>query len=85
MAGLVIVTTSQMLDEAISAYVDADDMYQMGKQKNDYSLNEPETWSSARRARGALTESYFASGCDVFVVEGGEMRTRGQWDELLAY
>ena len=55
-----------------TAVVDVDDMYIMGRQKSDDSWNEPETWSSARRACGALAESYFASGYDVFVVEGGD-------------
>jgi shikimate kinase len=66
-----------------TAVVDLDDMYLMGKQKNDDRWwTESETWSAARRACGALAESFFASCYDVVVVEGGDFETSEQWKEL---
>lgn len=65
-----------------TAVVDLDDMYLTGKQKEDDRWDEPAVWSAARRACGALAESFFASRYDVVVVEGGDFITSEEWQEL---
>ena len=48
--------------------VDLDDVYCMARRGDDF--REEETWAAARRACGALAESFFASGLDAVVVDG---------------
>ena len=68
----------------VTAVVDLDDMYLIGKQKNDDRWDEPAVWSAARRACGALAGSFFSSCYDVVVVEGGDFKTNEELRELRA-
>jgi shikimate kinase len=68
-------TTSQALARALqsrsvsTAVIDLDEVYCMARQQADF--NDREMWTTARRAAAALTESFFASGLDTVIVEGG--------------
>ena len=62
------------------AVVDLDDVYCMADPGgNDFA--EEDTWSAARRACGALAESFFASGLDAVVVDG-KLFSAEEWNEL---
>lgn len=71
---------------ATTAVVGLDELYLVGKQNDnaDWEWNEPEAWSAARRASGALAESFFASGYNTFVVEGGDFRSEFELNQLLS-
>ena len=62
-----------------TAVVDLDDVYCMALQGDDFG--EEDTWAAARRACGALAESFFASGLDAVVVDG-EFFSAEEWHEL---
>jgi shikimate kinase len=68
-------TTSQAIARALqsrnitTAVIDLDEVYCMARQQADF--NDREMWTTARRAAAALTESFFASGLDTVIVEGG--------------
>jgi thymidylate kinase len=69
------------------AVIGLDEMYLIGKQNDsaDWEWDETETWSAARRACGSLAESFFASGYDASVVEGGDFGTAEAIEELLTF
>jgi shikimate kinase len=68
-------TTSQAVARALqsrnlsTAVIDLDEVYCMARQQADF--NDREIWTTARRAAAALTESFFASGLQAVIVEGG--------------
>jgi shikimate kinase len=68
-------TTSQALARALqrhgisTAVIDLDEVYCMARQQADF--NDREMWTTARRAAAVLTESFFASGLNTVIVEGG--------------
>jgi shikimate kinase len=68
-------TTSQAIARALqgrnisTAVIDLDEVYCMARQQADF--NDREMWATARRAAAALTESFFASGLNAVIVEGG--------------
>jgi shikimate kinase len=68
-------TTSQALARALqsrnvsAAVIDLDEVYCMARQQADF--NDRSMWTTARRAAAALTESFFASGLNTVIVEGG--------------
>ncbi len=52
-----------------TAVIDLDEVYCMARQQADF--NDREMWATARRAAAALTESFYASGLQAVIVEGG--------------
>jgi shikimate kinase len=68
-------TTSQALARALqsrnvsTAVIDLDEVYCMARQQADF--NDRAMWSTARRAAAALTESFYFSGLNTVIVEGG--------------
>ena len=52
-----------------AAVVDLDEVYCMVRQHEGF--DEPAGWDAARRGAAALADSFFASGLEVVVVEGG--------------
>ena len=64
-----------------TALVDLDDVYCVASQGDDFG--EEDAWAAARRACGALAESFFASGLDAVVVDG-EFFSAEEWNEFQA-
>jgi shikimate kinase len=68
-------TTSQAIARALqsknvsTAVIDLDEVYCMARQQADF--NDRKMWTTARRASAALTESFYASGLQAVIVEGG--------------
>jgi shikimate kinase len=68
-------TTSQEIARVLqsknvsTAVIDLDEVYCMARQQADF--NDRAMWTTARRAAAALTESFYASGLDAVIVEGG--------------
>jgi shikimate kinase len=68
-------TTSQALARALqcrnvsTAVIDLDEVYCMARRQANF--NDREMWATARRAAAALTESFYASGLQAVIVEGG--------------
>jgi shikimate kinase len=68
-------TTSQAIARALqsrnvsTAVIDLDEVYCMARQQADF--NDRKMWATARRASAALTESFYASGLQAVIVEGG--------------
>ena len=62
-----------------AAVIDLDDVYCMGRQVDEF--RDDNTWAVARRACGALAESFHASGLDAVIVEG-EFFSAEEWKEL---
>ena len=65
-----------------TAVIDLDDVYRIGRQLQDRLWNEPDVWAAARRGCGALAESFFGSGYDVVIAEGGDFDTIEACKEL---
>ena len=68
-------TVAQALARALqrnsirTAVIDLDEVYCMARQQADF--NDRAMWTTARRAAAALTESFYASGLQAVIVEGG--------------
>ena len=62
-----------------TAVVGLDDVYLMASQRH---WAEQDAWTAARRGCGALADSFFASGFDAVVVEGGVFDTQEVWSDL---
>jgi shikimate kinase len=52
-----------------TAVIDLDEVYCMARQQADF--NDRAMWTTARCAAAALTESFYASGLNAVIVEGG--------------
>jgi shikimate kinase len=68
-------TTSQALARVLqsknisTAVIDLDEIYCMARQQDNF--NDREMWATARRAATAIVESFYASGLQAVIVEGG--------------
>jgi shikimate kinase len=68
-------TTSQAIARALqsrnvsTAVIDLDEVYCMARQQDNF--NDQEMWATARRAAAAIVESFYASGLQAVIVEGG--------------
>jgi shikimate kinase len=68
-------TTSQAIARVLqsrnvsTAVIDLDEIYCMARQQANF--DDQEMWVTARRAAAALTESFYASGLQAVIVEGG--------------